>query len=246
MVRPARSRLFSSLLLAAVFLLLATSTATADAFSSTFNFGNINVADGSTPPQFFTGPFNYGVSSLGLDSAESGLVHITDISVSADAVVNSPLVLQNGDLVAFNWEIYVGPSPFGFVPGQVTGSFTRPDTLARTAPTLLQFSQSDFWTSGPPLTRFGGNYDFTTQTMATMTGAQTIVFFAGTVPYDANGLYVQAFLWTEADDNMDLNNIKVTVSGTTVPEPSSLLMLGSGLFSVVTFAGRKLRDLNWR
>ena len=54
-----------------------------------------------------------------------GLVHITDISVSADAVVNSPLVLQNGDLVAFNWEIYVGPSPFGFVPGQVTRAVSQ-------------------------------------------------------------------------------------------------------------------------
>jgi hypothetical protein len=238
MVNPARSRLFSSLLLAAVFLLLASSIATADSFSSTFNFGNINIADGSTPPQFYTGPFNYGFSSLELDSAVSGLVHITDISVSADAVVNSPLTLPNGDFIAFDWEIYVGPSPFGFAPGQVTGSFTRPDTLTRTAPTLLRFAQSDFWTSEPP-TGFGGNYDFTTQTMTS--SSQTIVVFAGTAPYDANGLYVQAFLWTEADDNMDLNNIKVTVSGTTVPEPSSLLILGSGLLSVVTFAGRKLR-----
>jgi hypothetical protein len=39
-------------------------------------------------------------------------------------------------------------------------------------------------------------------------------------PYDANRLYVKAFLWTEADDNIDLNNIKVAVSETAVPEPS--------------------------
>ena len=39
-------------------------------------------------------------------------------------------------------------------------------------------------------------------------------------PYDANRLYVKAFLWTEADDNIDLNNIKVAVNGTAVPEPS--------------------------
>ena len=50
MVNPARSRLFSSHLLAAVFLLLASSIATADSFSSTLNFGNINIADGGTPP----------------------------------------------------------------------------------------------------------------------------------------------------------------------------------------------------
>ena len=168
----------------------------------------------------------------------SGLVHIMDISFSADAVVNFPMVLQNGDLVAFNCEIYVGPSPFGFLPGQVTGSFTEPQTLSGTAPTLLQFSQSGLYTIAPP-TGFTGNYDFTTNTMTS--SSDVILFFAGNVPYDTNGLYVQAFLGTEADDNIDLNNIKVTVSGTPVPEPSSLLMLGSSESSVITFASRKLR-----
>ena len=37
MVRPVRSRLFSSVVLAAVFLLPASSIATAEAFTSTFN-----------------------------------------------------------------------------------------------------------------------------------------------------------------------------------------------------------------
>ena len=52
-----------------------------------------------------------------------------------------------------------------------------------------------------------------------MTSSSDVIpFFAGNAPYDANGLYVQAFLWTEADDNIDLNDTKVTASGTAVPE----------------------------
>jgi hypothetical protein len=43
----------SSIVLAAVLLLPASSIATAEAFTSTFNFGNINAADFSTAPQFF-------------------------------------------------------------------------------------------------------------------------------------------------------------------------------------------------
>ena len=139
------------------------------------------------------------------------------LNSSADTVANFPLLLQNGDLVAFNREIYMGPSPLGFVPGQVTASFTEHQTPSGTAPPLLQFSQSDLNTMAPP-TGFSGNYDFTTNTMTS--SSQVILFFAGNAPYDANRLYVQAFLWTEADDNIDLNNIKVAVSGTAVPEPS--------------------------
>jgi len=236
MINRPRSRLLLSFLLAAVFLLVS-STAGADTFSVTFHFGNLNIADGSTPPQFFTGPFNYGFSPLGLDSGVSGLTNITNVSVSADATVSSPLVLTNGDLVAFDWEVYVGPSPFGFVPGQVTGSFIAPDTLTGAAPTLLRFSQSDLWTSAPP-TGFSGSYDFAANTMTS--SQATILKFAGTLPYDTNGLYVQTFLWTEADDNIDLKNIEVTVSGTTVPEPSTLALLSSGILGALGVVRRKL------
>jgi hypothetical protein len=114
-------------------------------FTTTYNLGSLNVADYSTPPDFFTGPFNYGITPLGLDGSVNRLVNITSISVSADATVNFSLVLQHENFIAFDREIYVGPSPFGYAPGQVTGNFTRPDTLTGTAPTLLRFAQSDFY-----------------------------------------------------------------------------------------------------
>ena len=167
----------------------------------------------------------------------NGLVNITSIPVSADATVNFPLVLQNGNLIAFDWEIYVGPSPFGFTPGQVTGSFTRPDTLSRTAPTLLQFAQGDFYQT-TALPQFTGTYDFLSNTLTS--NATYNLFFAGTVPYIANGLYTQVFMWSEADDSIDVNNITVTVSGTSVPEPSRLMRTGSGVVGLAGAIRRKL------
>jgi hypothetical protein len=43
--------------------------ASADAFMTTFNLGSMNVSDFSVPPNFLTGPFNYGFTPLALDSA---------------------------------------------------------------------------------------------------------------------------------------------------------------------------------
>jgi len=66
------------------------------------------------------------------------------------------------------------------------------------------------------------------------------LFFAGTVPYNANGLYTQIFMWSEADDSIDFSNITVTVSGTTVPEPSSVMLMGSGVLGLAGVIRRKL------
>ena len=167
----------------------------------------------------------------------NGHVNITSISVSADASVNFPLVLPTENLIAFNWEIYVGPSPFGYAPGQVTGSLTRPDTLTGTAPTLHQFAQSDFYQT-TALPQFTGSYDFLSNTLTSNAGYN--LFFAGTVPYNANGLYAQVFMWSEADDSIDFSNITVTVNGTAVPEPTSLLLIGSGVLGLARVVRRKL------
>ena len=229
-------RTFVSTLLVVLACVLVTS-ANASSFTTTYNLASLNVADFSTPPDFFTGPFNYGYTPLGLDGSVNGPVNITSISVSADATVNFPLVLQNGNLIAFNWEVYVGPSPFGYAPGQVNDSLTRPDTLTGTAPTLLQFSQADIYqTTAQP--QFTGTYDFLSNTLTS--NATYNLFFAGTVPYNANGLYTQIFMWSEADDSIDFSNITVTVSGTTVPEPSSVMLMGSGVLGLAGVIRRKL------
>jgi hypothetical protein len=160
-----RGRMYRSLSTVLVVLVcLIVTNANATGFTTTYNLGSINVADYSIPPVFFTGPFNYGYSPLALDTTVNGLVNITSISVSADATVNFPLVLQNGNFVAFDWEVYVGPSPFGYLPGQVLGSLTRPDTLTGTTPTLLRFSQSDLYQT-TALPQFTGTYDFLSSTL---------------------------------------------------------------------------------
>ena len=79
-------RLFVSTLLVVLVCLLVAS-ANASSFTTTYNLGSLNVADYSTPPQFFTGPFNYGVTPLIIDGSVNGLVNITSISISADATV---------------------------------------------------------------------------------------------------------------------------------------------------------------
>ena len=61
-----------SILLAVLVCLLA-SNATAGGFTATYDLGSLDVADFSIPPhQFFTGPFNYGYTPVGLDGSVNG------------------------------------------------------------------------------------------------------------------------------------------------------------------------------
>jgi PEP-CTERM motif-containing protein len=225
--------MIAGLLVAASSLLLAP-MASADAFTSTFHLGSINVADFTAPPPFIGGPYNYGFSSLGLDPTVVGQVTITSISVSTDAIVNSTNP-NFGNSTAFDWEIFVGPSPFGFTPGQVNGTSVPPHLITSSAPTQFRFAQL-----GGTMT-LTGSYDFTSSAFVTNTG--NFLKFAGTSPGDfANGLYAQVFMWTEAGVNLDFNNIAVTVNGNVVPEPSSILLLGTGVLSLMVVLRRKLKD----
>jgi hypothetical protein len=209
--------------------------ASADSFTSTFSLGSISVSDASPGPPFFVGPFDYGFSPVGIDSSVVGQVTITGISVSTDAVVNSTNP-NFGNSTAFNWVILVGPAPFGFTPGQVNGTSVRPDSITSSAPTQLQFAQL-----GATMT-LTGSYGFTSNTFQANPGPG--VFFptlSGTPPNGedfANGLYAQVFMWTEAGVSLDFSNTTVTVNGT-VPEPSSILMLGTGLLALMGFAVKK-------
>jgi hypothetical protein len=225
------------LLLVASSLLLAP-MASADSFNSTFNLGSINVSDSSVPPAFLSGPFNYGFSLLGLDPTVVGQVTITSISVSANAILNSTNP-GFGNATAFNWAVFVGPSAFGFTPGQVNGTSVLPDSITSNAPTQFQFAQTG---ATGTLT---GSYDFISNTFQTNTGGTTFPAPHATFTSPGafgNGLYGQVFMWTEAGDNLDFNNITVTINGnvTPVPEPSSMLLLGTGALSLMGVLRRKL------
>jgi hypothetical protein len=68
----------------------------------------MNVSDFSVPPNFKTGPFNYGFTPLALDPAATGQLTINSISVSADATLHH---LPFYGTSPFDWEIFVGRLP---------------------------------------------------------------------------------------------------------------------------------------
>ena len=216
--------------------------ASAGSFTSTFNLGSMTVSDFSVPPNFLTGPFNYGFTALSLDPAATGQVTINSISVSADATLHH---LPFYGSSPFDWEIFVGPTPFGFAPGQVTGTTVLPSSITSNAPTQLRFSQVAGATIGGTTT-LTGSYDFVSHTFQTNTGS--IFKFAGTSPGEfTNGLYAQVFLWTEGGDSIDLDfsGITLTVTGvsTLVPEPTIMSLLSIDLIGVIAAGLRRKKKL---
>jgi hypothetical protein len=208
--------------------------ASAGSFTSTFNLGSMNVSDFSVPPNFLTGPFNYGFTPLALDSAATGQVTINSISVSADATLHH---LPFYGSSPFDWEIFVGPAPFGLTPGQVTDTIVLPGSITSNAPTQFRFTQLAGTTIGGTTT-LTGSYDFVSHTFQT-NNTGSILRFAGTSPGEfTNGLYAQVFLWSEGGDsiNLDFSNITLTVTGVSTPEPPSLLLLGTGAFGMVALS----------
>lgn len=219
--------------------------ALADGFNSSFSFGSINVSDaspGGCPTCFLVGPFDYGFSPVGVNSTVVGQVSISSISVSADAT----LISTNpnfGNISAFNWAVFVGPTSFGLTPGQVNGTTAPPDVISKTnsAPTQFQFAQSAGTVVGGTMYLTGSN-DYTTTTFQSSPAGTFFPTLNFTAPGEfENGLYAQVFMWTEAGDSIDFNNIKVTVDGTVTqtPEPSSMLLLGAGAVPLIGLLRRK-------
>jgi hypothetical protein len=172
----------------------------------------------------FGPPFNYGFTPVGnFGSVMGNGVTISSISVSADGQING----TSGTSVSFDWEVFVGPSLFGFAPGQITGSSTFPESIVSSA-TLT----------------FPGSYDFTTNgPLDTGSFAQ---FLKGAVTSPTNfsqGLDVQVMLWSEAPGtNVDFSNIRVEIKGSTpTPEPGTLALLSSGVFGLLGYARRHRR-----
>jgi len=213
----------------------------ADSFDVVFTPGvTINAA--STGSQFGP-PFNYGFTPVGnFGSVMGNGVTISSISVSADGFVNGTSNIQSGPIVSFDWEVFVGPSPFGFAPGQVTGSNTFPESITSNAPTQFRFAEAGATTTGATLA-FPGSYDFTTNTFSTGS-FNNFLKGASTSPTNfSQGLDVQVMLWSEAPGtNIDFSNITVEVKGampTPTPEPGTLVLLSSGIFGLLGYARRR-------
>jgi hypothetical protein len=141
------------------------------------------------PPNPQVNGFDYFFTPLELDTDLSGTgVTIANVEVSAFGE-------NNGSVVNWDWEVHLGPEPFGLPEGQFVETHVRPIIgYTRTAPTQLRIViGSQFDTNSYP---FSVNYSFTDHTIAVVPYLSQIKA-AFTSPQDLpDGLYAQLFFWT--------------------------------------------------
>jgi len=154
---------------------------------------------------------NYGFTNVDQDTSLSGTIQISSITVTGTVTANSPDINQDAD---FDWEVFVGPAPFGLSPGQVTGSPTYPGGISSSAATQFHSAQGALSSPGAVLT-FSTSYNF-------QTGAFSLPGLYGHVATAVaplmqlpNGLYLQVFPWTEAENiDLTLSNLQVNITYT--------------------------------
>lgn len=220
-----------------IFPLSGTGNATPFEATYTFKGGFIH---GHTPVPQQNG-FDYYFSPLELDKSIVGKeAKISSIKVKSFGE-------NNGSAINFDWEIFLGPEPFGLPEGQFIKTLVDPVSgYSRQAPTQFRFvigSQPDTQSY-----LFSGKYDFSTDT-ATAKPYIANVKAAFTSPMDLkDGLFAQMFLWTADNRNVDINfhDLKLVVKGDiakkghhrhskSVPEPATLAMFGTGLACIGLF-----------
>jgi hypothetical protein len=189
------------------WILLAASLADAQTtFTRTYNFPEtINLSCCSS--------FSYGFTSVDSDATldSLGMIQVTSIAVSAVGSINSPDLLGDAGL---DWEVFVGPQPFGLPTGEISGTSVNPGTYSSSAPTQLRFAEIIPLSSGTY--KFAGVFTFDDSTLTTDTPINNLHYYANGPMHVSGGLYVQAFLWSGAlGANIDFSSISITITGTT-------------------------------
>jgi C-terminal processing protease CtpA/Prc len=197
-------------------------------FEVTFTFPGGRIFGHMPVPQ--SDGFDYYFTPLVLDTSILGdVITIESIDVSAFGQ-------NNGDVVNFDWEVHIGPTPFGLPEGQFIQTLVDPIAgYTRTAPTQFRFAIGNQLDTESYL--FSGQHNFVTRTTTADPYLSTVheVFTAPTTLTE--GLYAQVFLWTADNRNsqIDFGEITLTVRGQT-SDSSSEWMPGVFLDADIFYA----------
>jgi hypothetical protein len=175
-------------------------------FEVTFTFPGGSIFGHLPVPQ--VNGFDYYFTPVMLNRVVLGNdVTIEDVQVSAFGQ-------NNGDVVNFDWEVHIGPAPFGLPERQFIQTLIDPIAgYSRTAPTQFRFvigNQIDNQSY-----QFSGRHDFVSGT-TTANPYLSRVQQAVTSPMNlTEGLYAQIFLWTADNRNskIEFSQISLTVKG---------------------------------
>jgi hypothetical protein len=163
---------------------------------------------------------------------------------------------QNGDFSGWTTggnfgDTFVEPGPFSWYPGDQDGDGywaalgpvgadgTLSQTFATTAGAHYTFS---FWfaSNGDNPSDFSASWDGTS--VLSLTNPNTgIPWTLFSFTETGTGSDTIQFSFADNPAYMALDNVSVSQSGSTTPEPSSLLLLGSGLLTVGGVIRRKFR-----
>ena len=186
-----------------------------------------------------TNGFDYCFTEVVIDSGVIGE------GVTVDSIEASVFGTNSGDLINFDWEIYLGPTSFGLPEGQFTQTNVDPVSgYTRTAPTIFhsvigaQYDTNDY--TYLVTHDFGTNVSSASPYLAAVRSAFTSTFDT------TDGLYAQIFFWTgdNRNTNIAFGEVTLTVHGSiekpvSVPEPSTFALFGIGLAAMGLARRRK-------
>lgn len=179
-------------------------------FTASFTFPGGSIFGHLPVPQ--TNGFDYYFTPALLDASIIGdRVNINSVEVSAFGQ-------NDGDVVNFDWEVHIGPAPFGFPEGQFIQTLVDPISgYDRTAPTQFRFSigsQADTQSYV-----FSGRHNFVSG-LSSASPYLSVVHAAITSEVTlTDGLYAQVFLWTADNRNSKISfaEITLTIQGEELP-----------------------------